>query len=437
MSPKRMIGIAVAAVAFWALATPMKAYGQKNTWAGIDLKQMVDTARWRIGFMRVNAAFMLVNGGYDSDVFYGFLPDPVPDLTLTASTPIQVILPASKNLVFDIRDIPQYTFYLDLNNERAWNNSFQGLLHFAANRFYLQAQGYSASTRQRLSSELNVNIRQREDILNGLILWQVSRDISLALLYKEASYDLRNAEFEGIDLAETLNRKEDYLNTLIYYQPSSRIRFFVEGEYGNYIFKEAASSFKDARSYSLYGGIDFIPISEERKSASGIKGNIRLGHKRLDMVDPSQLDGSGFMGAVNLSAGVMKKTTVSLLFSRDFRFSIFAGATYYISMTYGGGISRLISRRISFAYDLSFGRTFYPKDESPSIIPVYSNRYTTHMASLNLRLSRDLGITVLGFAGKRVVDETGRIGNRSFLGFNLTYGSPPGGITAPERGSFR
>lgn len=131
MNKKRILCIASAAVSLWLLTAPREVHGQGNTWAGIDLQQMVDTARWRIGLLRVNAALMLVNTGYDSDVFYGFLPEPVPDIMLTTSVPFQVLLPVSKNIVFDIRDIPQYVFYLDLKNERAWNNTFQGLVHFA------------------------------------------------------------------------------------------------------------------------------------------------------------------------------------------------------------------------------------------------------------------------------------------------------------------
>ena len=423
----------------WVVLLPASVFGQGNTWAGTSLAQMVEGARWRLGALRVNAAFSLSNVGYDSDVLYGYTTEPVPDYTFSAGTTVQVLMPLSKKVVLDIFDSPQYVFYLDTKSERAWNNTFRGQVHFAFDRVYVQMGGGLSNVRYRLSPELNVNVRQKTNSLNGTALWQVSRETSLALLYGGARYDFGEAEFGGTSIAETLNRKEDYFDLVTYLQPTSRVRFFVDGQYGKYTFTEATSSFRDARSYGLFGGLEFIPRVGEVLQKIGVQGSVSLGYMHFDIDDPALVDGSGFTGEANISAKLMKKTTVRAFFSRGFQFSIYSGSTYYLSTSYGGGISRLLSRKAALSYDVSFGRSSYPPADAGGgeSLQDVRNRYTAHSFSLNVRLARHLAITFLSTIGKRIVDASGLERNRNFFGFNMSYGIAAGSISAPVRGLSR
>ena len=101
--------LALSGALFWA---PVKAYGQGSTWAGANLAQMIESAGWRLGVLRVNAALQIINAGYDSDVYYGYRGEPAPDLTFSASVPVQILLPLSKKVVIDVSDSLQYDFYL-------------------------------------------------------------------------------------------------------------------------------------------------------------------------------------------------------------------------------------------------------------------------------------------------------------------------------------
>ena len=437
MNGKRFLTIAGLALALWPFSAPDIAFGQGNTWAGTSLAQMVEAARWRLGALRVNAALELTNAGYDSDIYFGYFDEAVPDYTFSAGIPVQVLLPLSKKVVLEVFDSPQYMFYLDTKNERAWNNIFRGQVHFAFDRFYVQAGGGLSNIRQRLSPELNINIRQKEDSLNGTILWQASRVMSFALLFGGSQFDYGDAEFSGTSIAETLNRKENYFDFVTYLQPSSRARLFMDGQYGTYTFTEAASSFKDTRSYSVFGGLAFVPREGEASPIEPVQGSISLGYKLFDILDPLLTGGSGFVGAVDISAGLFKRTTGRAFFSRDFAFSAYSSGTFYLSTTYGGGISRRMSRRATFSYDLSFSRSSYPEVNDGGI-PIGQNfRYTTHNFSLNVRLARHLAITFLSTLGKRIVDSSGLERNRNFIGFSMIYGFAAGAISAPARGLSR
>ena len=289
--------IAAAAGAVWLLLAPGTAWGQGQTWAGINLQQMVEAARWRVGGLRVNAAFTLADTGYDSDIYYGFLTDRVPDVTSSASTPVQILLPLSKTAVIDLSDSPEYAFYLDTREDRSWNNTFYGRVHVALDRIYIQAGGGISNVRRRLSPELEFLVRQKTVSANGLVLWQASKSTSLALLYGGAQYDYGDVVYQGMSIADRLNRNEEYLDLISYVQPSARVRLSFDGQYGSYQFQEEHDgALRDARSYAAFAGIEFIPGEADLELLRGLRGTASLGYMRIDMQDPGLADGSGLVG---------------------------------------------------------------------------------------------------------------------------------------------
>jgi len=416
------------------LGSPGFMAAQGNTWVGINLEQMVNAARIRLGDFRMNAALELTNAGYDSDVYYGYLEEAVPDFTFSAGLPIQVLLPLSKKVVLDVSDTPQYLFYLDTERERAWNNSFQGLVHFALDEIYLQAGLESANVRRRLSPELDVNVREKRDGLNGLALWQLSRMTSLALIYGGAEFSYTDAEFLGENISERLGRREDFFDFVTYVQPGPRTRIFVDGQFGTYKFTAAEAANRDAKSYAFFGGVEFIPRTGEVLQRLGIRGSVSLGYTRLDIDEPGVPDGSGITGEADISFEFLKKTTGRITFSRGFQFSIYSGASFYLTTRYGAGIARRLSRRSSLNYDFSYTNNDYPGDSGFEGV---NNRYLNHALSLNFELARYLRVSLLGTFSQRTQYANDPVRNRSFIGLNLTYGYSRVGMSAPVGGISR
>jgi len=416
------------------LGSPGFMMAQGNTWVGINLEQMVNAARIRLGDLRMNAALELSNAGYDSDVYYGYLEEAVPDFTFSAGLPIQVLLPLSKKVVLDVSDTPQYLFYLDTERERAWNNSFQGLVHFALDEIYLQAGLESANVRRRLSPELDVNVREKRDGLNGLALWQLSRMTSLALIYGGAEFSYTDAEFLGENISERLGRREDFFDFVTYVQPGPRTRIFVDGQFGTYKFTAAEAANRDAKSYAFFGGVEFIPRTGEVLQRLGIRGSVSLGYTRLDIDEPGVPDGSGITGEADISFEFLKKTTGRITFSRGFQFSIYSGASFYLTTRYGAGIARRLSRRSSLNYDFSYTNNDYPGDSGFEGV---NNRYLNHALSLNFELARYLRVSLLGTFSQRTQYANDPVRNRSFIGLNLTYGYSRVGMSAPVGGISR
>jgi hypothetical protein len=434
MMLKKTIG-AVATLSVLSLVSGGTAFAQGRTWAGTSLQQIVEMARWKIGPVRANAAFTLSNTGYDSDIYYGSLSEDVPDVTSAASVSLQVLIPIRRTIVFDLVESPQYVFYLDTKNERAWNNSFRGQVHVALEKLYFRGGGKSYNLRRRLSPELMINVREKTSGLDGLALWQVSKPTSVALMYAGERFDYRDPETAGIPIAEVLNRTENKFGAAFYLQPNPRVRFFLEGQYGTYDFPEVAEPTRDARSYRVTGGFEFIPKEGEVIEAARVRGNLSLGYVALDMRNPLFLDGSGLAGDIDLSLELLRKTIARAFFSRGFQFSVIYGASYYFVTVYGGGITRRLSRRVFVSYNLSLGRSEYPESAGGGGVPQgVRNRLTTHMGSLEIRLARELTMTLLGTFGSRMLAGSGEARNRNFFGINLVYGSPPARIAVPQTG---
>jgi hypothetical protein len=404
-------------------------YAWGNTTMGLALEQAIKSARGRAGVFRYNAALQ-VNGGYDADIYFGTLDKPVPDSTFFAGPNIQVFLPLKKRVVFDISESPRYVFYLRTERERALNNTLAGRVHVVFDKVYIQVGAGLTNAKQRLSSELNMNIRLKEDYLSGLIFWQASKRTACALQYQRS-----NLNFVNSDVQDNLNRTESSANLVMYIEQGARARFYVDGEYGSYAFTDRALSFKDSRSYGVYAGVEFLPpVAGYEGQISGIRGRINMGYKRLDILDPLQEDNSGLAGDIGISLEIMKLTALRLFFSRGPQFSAYSGRTYFLQTAYGAGIGRSLARNILFTYDYGYSRNDYPGVETAGGNPAEksADRYATHSFMLNFRMRRDLQFSLLANLGRRNSKLAPRAAsNRAFFGFSLTYGYSAGGLSMP------
>lgn len=402
-----------------------------NTWMGTSLQLMVDAAHRKAGPIRFISAFLLSNAGHDSDVYFGTLANPIPDYMFSSGLDIQAFLPLKNKIVFDFFESPRYVFYLNTKRERALNNTFRGQAHFVFDRFYVQAGGEFISAKQRLNTELNTNIRIKEDGINGLVLYQVSEEASLALQYRRLAYDFGNLTTEGVDIRQSLNRRESYVDLKVYLQQKERRRFYLSSEYGSYVFKETVSSFKDSRSLGVFGGVEFLPPPGGYVGlTAGIRGNINIGYEHLNVLDPLMRDYSGLSGNTEVSVGIMRLTAIHFFFSIGPQFSVYSGRSYYLQTSYGTGLARSLARNILFDYDFFYSRNTYPTEETTGVdfSGKVADRYTTHSFRLNFRLRKDLEISLLASLGRRKSQLTPRPESRQdFLGFSLTYGDVSGG----------
>jgi len=425
----KSLALLILAAAF-LLSFSSPAFGWGNTWLGMSIESLVNSARWRWGLMRIYGAFVLNDAGYDSDIYYGYSGEEVPDLSFSTGPIVRVFLPISKKVIFDVSESPDYVFYLDTKRERAWNNRFRGQVHFAFGRTYFLAGGGLSNVKQRLSSELFINIRRKENDINGMFFWQLTRHSALALRYTGSWLDYGEAAYGTSNLAESLNRAQNRLDLTGSFEASPKIRVYLAGGYGSYVFEAPVSRFKDTRSYGVYGGLEFVPPAGLEAGRRTVEGGISLGYTYFDVLQTGLKDGSGFTGDTDVRINLDPLTSIRAFFSRGFNFSVFSGLSYYLQTSYGTGLSRRLSRRASLSYNLSFSRSKYPEEDengTPATDRVW--KYSTHSLTFNIALKKNLRGTLFGTLGRRTVQ--GIPTERIFVGISLVYGYSAGESTMP------
>jgi hypothetical protein len=396
-----------------------------NTWMGISLESAVNAAHWKAGPFKYYGAFLLSNAGHDSDIYLGTLANAVPDYLFSSGLDFHAFLPLKKKIVFDIIESPRYVFYLDTKRERAFNNTFYGQVHIVFDRFYFQAGGGAINAKQRLNTELNINVRMKENSINGLVLYQVSKETSLALQCRRLAYNFENLTSEEVDIRQSLNRTENYVDFKVYVQ-KTRSRFYLGGEYGSYAFTEPVASFKDSRSQGISAGVEFLPpLGGYKGETAGLRGSINIGYKRLNVLDPVMKDYSGLSGNTRVSLGIIKLTALHFFISLGPQFSVYSSRTYYLQTSYGAGLARSLTRNILFDYDFYYSRNIYSIQEvnGGDSSEQVADRYATHSFRLNLRLRKTLEITLLANLSRRKSQLTPRpVSGQNFIGFSFTYG---------------
>jgi hypothetical protein len=407
-----------------------RAFAQGQTWLGQILEQTVNSAGGKAGALRYNAALQIDSAGYDSDIYFGWFYNRISDYMLSVGPDLRVFLPLKSHVVIDIADSPRYIFFAKTAKERALNNIFAGNLHLVFDKFYVQAGGGLDNAKQRLSPELNFNVRLKTDDYSGLILWQASKDASFAVQCQRTKYAYENLSSVATDISANLDRTESFARFLVYLRQRSRVRFYLDAEYGVYRFTNIASSYRDSRSYGAYAGVEFVPPEGGYETeTSGMRGSLSVGYKRLNIINTTLKDYSGLAGNVAASLGIIRRTALRVFFLRGPEFSAYSSAIYYVQTSYGAGLSRSLSRHVVFIYDFSYSRGNYPAAEAASTL---NFRYWTHALHLSFRLRRDLLLSLLSDLGKRKqLSAPQPVSNRSFIGISLTYGHPGGWFTLP------
>lgn len=418
----KQIGLTGALLAGF-LPRPSLAWG--NTWMGADLEQAYNALRWRSGLLRGGGVFNIGNAGYSTDIFYGSTPAPVPDYTAAAGPVLRAMLPVDKKLVFEASASPQYLFFLRTEKERAWNAVLGSNIHLVLDRLYFLAGGEYRDTRERMGAELDVNVRRKELALNGLALWQASKGTSFVAQYRRSTYDYDDPE--GLGIRDNLNREETFVNLRGYLQQVARTRFSLDAEYGSYAFTADPTHLRDARSYAVYGGIELIPPGESGAESRGITGTIHLGYGRLDVRDPGQKDYAGLGGRATVDVNLIRHTTLHGFFEQGPEFSVFTGLSYYLQTSFGGGLTRYLTRRVTLSYDASFSRMDYSvsgiEGEPP---PQIASRYVVHSFRAGFQLRRNLTFNLLASLSTRSASDLIPQGGRNFFGFSLAWGISPG-----------
>lgn len=404
-------GTVLAILIFFA---PALSYAE--TWKGLELERKMQSAPWHFGPFRIQPSIIIANAGVDSNIYYS-PTDPVKDFTLTAGPAATFYLPIHRKFVLWAYGSPQYVWYSKTAQERTWNYYLNGAAQLNLKNVFLSLEGLYTDARERWNTEIDIRPRRIEEGYGGSALVKLAWKTSFSLGYRTAQYDYQSLDTpEGFNVRQELNRQESYANLSLFHQSGKERRFFLDLEYGQYRFEfDTTAALKNSDSAAAYAGLEFSQLGRR------VRGRIRIGYKKFDILNAGAPDFRGVVGDSLLSLRLAKPFVLRVSYVRDVRFSLWYDNPYYVESRPGAGVSVYLLRFLRLDYDYSRGKNDYPLAGGGGTDVKRFDVYTLHGTGLYVRIVKNAALGVIANWWARDSNIDAEDDQRTFFGLNLTY----------------
>ena len=387
-----------------------------ETWKGLELQRKLSETPWHFGPFRIQPSLVISNAGVDSNVFYS-PSEPIKDYTITAGPAATIYLPIHRRFVLSAYGSPQYVWYSKTQQERTWNYYFSGAAQLSLKNVFFSLEGTYSDARERWNTEIDIRPRRKEEGFGGSMLVNLAHKTSFSLAYRTVKYDYESVVYgESFDVRERLNRRESYGNFSFYYQATTQRRFFLDFEYGEYVFEFGSqAAIGDARSGAAYAGLELSRLGRR------VRGRIRVGYKKFDVRAVDGPDYQGIVGDSQLSIRVAKPFVLRGSYVRDVRFSLWYSNPYYIESRPGAGVSVYPFRFLRLDYDYSLGRNNYPLVGGGGPEEKRRDDFTIQSGGVYFRIRKNVALGFIASWWQRDSNLEAEDDKRTFFGVNLTY----------------
>jgi hypothetical protein len=309
-----------------------------------QMEKAVESARWRLGPLRVAPWFSIRDAAYVSDVFAGLEggSDEEPDFTITAGAGAQGYLPIGPKAYFTVDALPQYVYWQKQDERRRLNGYYGAGLFGFFNRLNLQATARRAEEQAIVTPEFEQRIHTRQDLLDGVAELRIGRAI---YLFGSASW----LTFEPLvaDLGDDprlppfgdLEREERVLRGGVEYRPDDRLRVAVGAERSEVDF---AGTARDRSSSGT------SPLLEASYDSDRLHLLGALARRSLEPEPGSELAPfDATTGQIRVTLIPRWRLSYSIYASRGITYSIEPGYSHFTADRLGGSIGSKIGRSSS------------------------------------------------------------------------------------------
>jgi len=417
------VSLCVIVLLLLSFLSPCVGYGQSYKTFRSELEQIKERAKWRLGPFKIYPAIIFRNIGYDNNVYYQREEDePVADFTATLSPQIKNYLIFQNHVIFSLTVNPEYVYYSEQKEERAWNNAFSPEVKFLfLNHFVISGEYTKSKRRRRPSSEFDVRANELREGYTGSLFYETGWKTSLGISASSVilSYEERSLPGEEIGLSRALNRSEKNAHFAFYYRLLTESDFFIQGGYTEYEFENPESRWRNSQSYQVYTGLHFPILGK-------IQGTLSLGYKKLVPRTGDKKGFSGIVGDTSLDFR-LKRFNFRLNYNRNGHFSYWTNNVYFIEDRYGAGVSFYLTRFLRIDYNLHYGESRYPEPiqhQNPDGSFSEQKRkdiYLTHSAGIVFRIVKNTGLGVMVNYWRRESSFSFENRERFFAGGYITY----------------
>lgn len=348
-----------------------------------QIEQAMERARWRLGPIRLEPWIGIRNIGYVDNV-YGTSSSPTSDFTVSAGAGLRAYLPVGSKIVLFARALPEYVWWKDLDNRRAWTGRYSAGGYVFFNRLTLEGYANRVEQQSYINAELETPITNRLDSAQVSLELRLLRRLSFVV---SGSRSELRIDTEDLDQGlaywyEALERDEDVLRVGLRYTFSENFVITMGGQRSEADFTQ--------------------PIYDRSNVGDGLYTTVSFTGKRFSLslngarytVEPKR--GSQFTtfestaGQASLGYKLTDRVSWQLYGGRSLVYSITGTTGYYTDTRAGTGLSASVGRRISTRVHYEEGTFEYPGGGSGSL----DRDYTGWGASVSTRVFRGASLGV-------------------------------------------
>lgn len=355
-----------------------------------QIEQAMERARWRLGPIRLEPWIGIRNIGYVDNV-YGTASNQTSDFTVNAGAGLRAYLPVGSKTMLFARALPEYVWWKDAENRRAWTGRYSAGGYVFFNRLTLE--GYANRTEQQsyINAELETPITNRLDSAQVSLELRLLRRLSFVASGSRSEFRI---DTEGLDSGqaywyEALERDEDVLRVGLRYTFNENFAITMGGQRSEADFTQPIYNRSNVGD-GLYTTVSF----------TGKRFSLSLNGARYT-VEPKR--GSQFTtfestaGQASLGYRLTDLIGWQVYAGRSLVYSITGATGYYTDTRVGTGLSATVGRRISTRVHYEEGTFEYPGGELSS----FDLDYTGWGASVSTRVFRGASLGVSWTRGER------------------------------------
>jgi len=348
------------------------------------VKERIVKESWKkISFIYLSPKLLLRNIGYSNNIYLlerDFKPDWTADLGLQM-TLSSIFL---NRFIFQIDELPYYSFYAKNKNERSFNNVFGFNIYSYIGIFNLKYQFDKRYVKQRPTEEFGRRIRQ--NLINHTFSLDFGNHnsffLSLYLNQKRIKYS-DELYIDEYDLSNLLNHKEYWggigLNKIIF----SRTLLSLNFDYFEQDFVHSKERNRIGKQVSI--GIQFPEISS-------IRGSFHYGVRIYEPSNPLFEDFTTSFGSGDISIKLFRRLKLNFNYIIDNIFSYWQMDSTYNQKSAGAGIEYYFTRKFKLGYRY--------RDNKLSFIDLYKgieireDNFYTSSVYIGIRVFKKMGIGI-------------------------------------------
>lgn len=314
------------------------------------VKAEAEDARFRLGPVRLLPRVNITNLGYNNNVVGATSSRPaVADWTAGIAAGLGYLVPFGSSTYLRGEVVPQYTWFKELSENRAWGGGASASILVLPATFRLEAGGRFQRETVFYSSERVVPVTEESQGARAQIDVFVTGRLSLF-----ATGETRRTTYpgEGDAAFAATNRRENVVRGGFAYQAAEHVKLAASFERNRARFDREAT-LRDYQGKAYFGSILY---DRERFYV-----NLAIGVRRYEADDSTFQTFSGATGGLFLSYFVNRRLEIQLAGRRGITNSISAVSSYFVETTFGTSVNYTLGRSLVLGGFAEIATNRYPE----------------------------------------------------------------------------